>query len=121
LKLYYSSDVVNSPEIDIAVLRVSLGVGVEIDSLGASLFVCLAVSFCFPPVLEDGLVLESLCKGGVTTVVLAPGPPRQRAWVNEGPATLVLLSVVCVEWQCKGAVLVNGYQESVCLLCFISM
>jgi hypothetical protein len=33
----------------------------------------------------------------------------------------VILSVVCVERQCKRAVLVNGCQESVCLLCFISM
>jgi hypothetical protein len=64
----------DSPEIDIAVLRVTLGVGVEVDSLGTSTLVCLAVSFCFPPAFEKGLVLESFCKSGIAAVVLAPGP-----------------------------------------------
>lgn len=42
--------------VDISILGLSLGVGIDVDSLGTNFTVPLSKSFRSPPLLEDGLV-----------------------------------------------------------------
>ena len=104
-----------SLKVGIPILSLAFAVRIDIDTLRASLFVCLSVSIGVPPLLEDCFVLESFTICGISAIILAPGPSQQGTWVYKWSPTIVLSCVVCVKWQRKRAILIDRYQHCICL------
>lgn len=84
----------------IPILRLPSGIRIDINTVRTSPVIRLPKPIRFPPVLENGLVLDGYRVRFIAAVFLAPVPACERTGVDEGSAAVVLCRVVGEERLC---------------------
>lgn len=106
------------PKVSVAVADSANRVGIDVDRVRTSVGIFGAKSTRgIPPVIKEGLVVPGLFKGRLSTL-LANVPAKERVWVYEWGAAVVLLGIVVVKRHAHVKPLVDRDKDSIDL--FIS-